>query len=192
MKPNKRKLLSLICCLLLILCLLPIQAPKVKAINNVWIEVMSRRVGMKATYKFHFSLEKTLAVHHYIKLIFPKEVTFPPKDPNPPPPKDPGEVPPPRDPTQPPGGSDPGQDLPIIDYAENSLKFNSHIELDPSKEGYKEQSLFQMWLEYAIQPNLDFISVKFLPKQNQPPWRVLPMKLWRVKSVYHKVCQRFE
>jgi hypothetical protein len=138
MKPNKRKLLSLICCLLLILCLLPIQTPKVKAINNVWIEVMSRRVGMKATYKFHFTIEKTLRVHQYIKLIFPKGTTMPPEDPNPPPPKDPGEVPPPRDPTQPPGGSDPGQGLPIIDYAENSLKFNSHIELDPSKEGYKD------------------------------------------------------
>jgi hypothetical protein len=109
----------------------------VSAINNVWIDVTPRKVGLKATYKIHFTIEKTLAVHQYIKLVWPKGTTLPPL---------------PEDETKRKEelkriieamsiGLSPCsacQGLPIIDYNENSLKFNTHIELDPSKEGYKD------------------------------------------------------
>jgi len=107
------------------------------AINNFKMEVTPRKVGVKATYKFHFSIEKTVKVHEWIKLWWPKECTLPPL------PEDEhkrkeelkriiesmsiGLSP-----------CSSCQGLPIIDYEENSLKFNSHIELDPSKEGYRD------------------------------------------------------
>lgn len=110
---------------------------KASAINNVWVEVLPRKVGMKATYKIHFSLEKVVKVHDWIKLTWPKGTTLPPL------PEDEharkeelkriieamsiGLSP-----------CSACQGLPIIDYTENSLKFNSHIELDPSKEGYRD------------------------------------------------------
>ena len=134
------KLCSLLCSVLLCLICLPPRPAKVKAIHHVWMEVATRKVGMKATYKFHFSIEKTVKVHDWIKLYFPKEATLPPlpEKKEPPPPKDPGEIPPPRPPGPGFGNCDDCVGLPIIDYEENSMKFNSHIELDPSKEGYRD------------------------------------------------------
>jgi hypothetical protein len=132
----KKFVVSMLCVVLVSGIFIP-YSKKVSAINNVWIEVFPRKVGLKATYKIHFSLEKTLAVHQYIKLVWPKGTTLPPL---------------PEDETKRKEelkriieamsiGLSPCsacQGLPIIDYNENSLKFNSHIELDPSKEGYKD------------------------------------------------------
>lgn len=133
------KLCSLLCSFLLCLICLPPRPAKVKAIHHVWMEVATRKVGMKATYKFHFSIEKTVKVHDWIKLYFPKEAILP-GDPekDPPPPKDPGKIPSPRPPGPGFGNCDPCEGIPIFNYEENSMKFNSHIELDPSKEGYRD------------------------------------------------------
>jgi len=137
MKVCFKKSISMFVCLILSFGILISYSKPASAISNVWIEVFPRKVGLKATYKIHFSLEKKLEVHKYIKLVWPKGTTLPPL------PEDEharkleltriieamsiGLSP-----------CSACQGLPIIDFKENSLQFNTHIELDPAKEGYKD------------------------------------------------------
>lgn len=137
MKRGFFKVLSISIALMIGFGFMAFYSKPVSAINNFWMEVVPRKVGVTATYKFHFSIEKTVKVHEWIKLWWPKECTLPPL------PEDEhkrkeelkriiesmsiGLSP-----------CSSCQGLPIIDYEENSLKFNSHIELDPSKEGYRD------------------------------------------------------
>jgi hypothetical protein len=109
------------------------------AIKDHWMEVVPRKVATGATYKFHFSIEKKLEVHDWIKLWWPVESTFPkiPEDPaarN-------------KELTRIIESMSIGlspcsacQGLPIIvdTPTEKSIQFNSHIALDPAIEGYRD------------------------------------------------------
>ncbi|HOI24635.1 MAG TPA: stalk domain-containing protein [Caldisericia bacterium] len=109
------------------------------AIKDHWMEVVPRKVATGATYKFHFTIEKKLEVHDYIKLWWPVESTFPviPEDPaarN-------------KELTRIIESMSIGlspcsacQGLPIIvdTKTEKSIQFNSHIALDPAIEGYRD------------------------------------------------------
>lgn len=137
MKRGFFKVFSVFVALVISFGFLTFYSKPVSAINNFKMDVVPRKVGVTATYKFKFSIEKTVKVHEWIKLWWPKECTLPPL------PEDEhkrkeelkriiesmsiGLSP-----------CSSCQGLPIIDYEENSLKFNSHIELDPSKEGYRD------------------------------------------------------
>jgi hypothetical protein len=109
------------------------------AIKNHWMEVIPRKVATGATYKFHFTIEKKLEVHDYIKLWWPVESTFPiiPEDPA-------ARA---KELTRIIESMSIGlspcsacQGLPIIVDTPNekSIQFNSHIALDPAIEGYSD------------------------------------------------------
>lgn len=126
------KLLKKVFSVLVVFCLLlgvsvskPVPA---RAIHDFWMELSSPRPGANSIYKFHFSIEKTVKVHDWIKLVFPPGTTLEKTPTFPPPP-------------EPPSPCRACQGIPIItNLADGSieLKFNSHIELDPSKEGYRD------------------------------------------------------
>ena len=137
MRGSFKKLSSLFLCFILITGILTFIPKPASAIKNVWVEVLPRKVNTIATYKIHFTIEKVLHVHEWIKLMWPPDTKLPelPEDPH-----DRNErlkqiiesmsI-----------GLSPCsscQGLPILDYDEISLKFNTHIELDPSKEGYSD------------------------------------------------------
>ena len=126
------KLLKKVFSILVVFCLLlgvsVIKPAPARAIHDFWMELSSPRPGANSIYKFHFSLEKTVKVHDWIKLVFPPGTTLE---------KTPAFPPP----SEPPSPCRPCQGFPIINnLADGSieLKFNSHIELDPSKEGYRD------------------------------------------------------
>lgn len=121
--------------------------PGVKAISDLNIEINPKICGQKADYRFSFALEKTIMVHQWIKFNFPKGSLL-----SPPIPENNedrierlkeigtainfcgSETPPPQ-------GWDPCKSLPIIEIEKDSsltIKINSWLELDPSKEGYKD------------------------------------------------------
>jgi len=109
------------------------------AITDHWMEVLPRKVDTGATYRFHFTIEKKLLVHDWIKLWWPVEVTFPKI------PEDPSERK--KELTRIIESMSIGlspcsacQGLPVIvdTPTEKSISFNSHIELNPEIEGYKD------------------------------------------------------
>ena len=137
MKLCFKRVLSFSLSIIFILGFLALLPKPAKAINNVWMEVLPRKVSSKATYKIHFSIEKKLEVHDWIKLVWPQDTKLPPL------PEDPIK----RDEERKriiesmSIGLSPCsacQGLPIIDYKENSLMFNTHIALDPTIEGYQD------------------------------------------------------
>jgi hypothetical protein len=94
-----------------------------KAVSNVWVEVSNPRPGANSDFKFHFTLENKLLVHEFIKIIFPKGFSYK------------------KTITGTVDRKNPDYNVPIItDYPDGSFSFafNTHIELDPSKEGYKD------------------------------------------------------
>ncbi|HOI25757.1 MAG TPA: stalk domain-containing protein [Caldisericia bacterium] len=112
------------------------------AIHSFRMEVRPRVANKAATYRFHFTIEKLLEVHDWIKLGFPKGTIIEPPLPEEKVARDArlkqiiesmsiGLSP-----------CSACQGLPIIafypDGSMQSLTFNSHIELDPSKEGYRD------------------------------------------------------
>ena len=113
----KRKSFSLLAILVLLIpFVISFPLDKVFATKNVWVEVEPNNCGSIATYKIHFTLEKTLHVRDWIKIIFPYDSEFPEEFPEPP--KSPCTKP------------------PEIDYEERSFKIFSPLELDPVKVGY--------------------------------------------------------
>ena len=109
-------------------------------IQNFYLEIKPRKVGLQATYIFHFTIEKKIEVHQSITLVWPPGTTI-----NPPLPEDPKEknerlkqiiesmsI-----------GLSPCsscQGLPIIETDKQGflkLTFNTHIELNPDIPGYK-------------------------------------------------------
>jgi len=114
--------------------------PTALGIKDFHMTIQPRKVGVPATYKFIFTIERKMEVHDWIKLGFPKGTII-----EPPIPTDPHEkevrlkqiiesmsI-----------GLSPCsacQGLPIIQYYDDgsmeSLMFNTHIALDPNVEGY--------------------------------------------------------
>jgi len=124
-----RKFVVILCSLTLVFGVTYSKVTPVKAIYNFWVEVSDPSVGVIPTYKFHFSIEKKLEVHKYIKMIFPPGTTYT-KDPRPH-----NETSILFDPFEPYRG------VPIIGEEPDgsvSLQFNTHIERDPKKEGYRD------------------------------------------------------
>lgn len=137
MRGSFKKLCSLFLSFILVSGIIVFIPKPASAIKNVWIEVLPRKVGVVATYKIHFTIEKVLYVHDWIKLMWPPDTKLPEL------PEDPharnerlkqiiesmsiGLSP-----------CSSCQGLPILNYNELSLQFNTHIELDPSKEGYSD------------------------------------------------------
>ncbi|MDD4664250.1 MAG: hypothetical protein PHD83_06285, partial [Caldisericia bacterium] len=134
-----KRVFSLFTCLFIILTGFILLKPAY-AIKDFHMDIKSRQAGKKATYKFIFTIEKIVEVHTEIKLGFPQGTVIEPPIPE----KDPerrerltriiesmsiGLSP-----------CSACQGLPVIDFYDDgtmkSLKFNSHIELDPAKEGY--------------------------------------------------------
>ena len=92
-----------------------------KAIKNFTVEVSNPRPGANSDYKFHFSLENKLRVHEFIAIVFPPGSTY-------------------TESISDQVSYDYSFGLPILTYgADKSLtfKFNSHIDIDPSLEGYQ-------------------------------------------------------
>lgn len=120
-----RKVFSILVVTCLTLGIVAIKPTSTRAITHFWMELSNPRTGANSEYKFHFSIEKRLAVHQYIKLVFPPGTTYQ-KTPYIPPPDNPCLA---------------CQGIPIIEnFPDGSigLKFNTHIELDPAKEGYRD------------------------------------------------------
>lgn len=72
---------NLICCFCIVLIglyFVHTQPVSVLALEKVWMEVYPRRIGAKATYKFHFSLEKKLERKQWIGFVFPPGTTINP------------------------------------------------------------------------------------------------------------------
>jgi hypothetical protein len=105
---------------LLITFVISFPTNKAFATKNVWVELEPNTYLSNATYKIHFTIEKTLHVHEWIKIIFPYDTELPEKFPEP-------------DPALPYNATPPE-----IDHEERSIKFFTHLELDPDKEGYSD------------------------------------------------------
>jgi hypothetical protein len=98
-----------------------------KAINKFWMELSSPRPGANSAYKFHFSIEKRVKVHDWITLVLPPGSKY-------------GQT---SVPDRRPPGTDPCLpcNIPIItNQPDGSIKFKFYIpiELDPTKEGYRD------------------------------------------------------
>lgn len=111
-------------------------------IHTFKMEVRPRVANKAATYRFHFTIEKILEVHSWIKLGFPRGTIIEPPLPEEKAARDArlkqiiesmsiGLSP-----------CSSCQGLPnIVFYSDGSMQsltFNSHIELDPSKDGYRD------------------------------------------------------
>ncbi|MCE5223644.1 copper amine oxidase N-terminal domain-containing protein [bacterium] len=113
---------------------------QIAGIQDIQITVKPRRIGTKATYLVVMKLDKALEVHDWIKVTWPKEAKLP-------------ELP--EDPIERTNelkriiesiyiGASPCsacQGLPEINYRENSIKFNIHMELNPAIPGYEKVNL---------------------------------------------------
>jgi hypothetical protein len=107
------------------------------AVRDIQVTVKPRRISTRSTYLLRFKLEAALQVHDWIKVIWPKESKLPVL------PEDPSErkaelkriiesifI-----------GTSPCsacQGYPEINYKENSIRFNIHLELNPNIHGYEE------------------------------------------------------
>jgi hypothetical protein len=120
-------------CLSILLCLMCLpwlgNFPQAKAITGVKVEAIPNIAGAPAVYKFHFSIEKKVETGDWIILYFPAEIEFPP-------PPDPNIIPPPRHP-----GTPCPRLEPVFDYEKKAISFESHIELNPDIEGYRDISV---------------------------------------------------
>ena len=125
---NLFKITSLIVSVLILLSVCMINPSPVKAIKSFTVEVMNPELGAESGYKFHFTIEKTVEIHDYIKMLLPAGSIFE---------KIPIDTPidPPRPPSPCPSY------YPEVEYQEDNsilIKFISHIRLDPSIAGYRD------------------------------------------------------
>lgn len=131
---HKSKIYFLLFCFLGVI-FLPL-AP-IEAIRDIQVVVKPRRIETRATYLITLKLDTALQVHDWIKVIWPKETKLPML------PEDPVErnlelkriiesifI-----------GTSPCsacQGYPEINYKENSIRFNIHLELNPNIHGYEK------------------------------------------------------
>lgn len=124
----------------MLLCVFFLPGNPLCAIQDIQVTVKPRRIAAKATYLIVLQLEKALEVHDWIKITWPKEAKLPPL------PEDAAErnielkriiesiyI-----------GTSPCsacQGLPEINYRDNSIKFNIHMELNPAIPGYEKVNL---------------------------------------------------
>ena len=113
-----KKISILLAAILLFTSVFVFYTPSTMAISNVWLEVSNRNPGAIPSYTFHLVPGKTIKAHDWIKFTFPKESVI--KEPR----KE--DL---KDPTLP-----PHLGLPIVDYGENSIKFNVHQVYHPGFE----------------------------------------------------------
>lgn len=119
----------------------------VEAITGLNVVVSPAISGQKAEYKFSFTLEKTIMVFQWIKFNFPKGCLLVPPIPE----NNEERIERLKEigraihfcgsETSPSQDWDPCKSLPIIDIEKDSsltIKISSWIELDPSKEGYRD------------------------------------------------------
>jgi hypothetical protein len=110
--------------------------PSVQAIQDFRVEVKPRRISTRASYTLYLKLDKALEVHDWIKIRFPEGTKLPELSTNPERRREElkrivesiyiGTSP-----------CSSCQGLPEINYIENSIRFNVHLGLDPSIEGYE-------------------------------------------------------
>ena len=122
-----KKTISLLVIFVLILGISFIYSDYAKAIKNFKVEVMNKNMGASSDYRFIFTIEKTLNVGKYIKIILPSGTEI--------------ELNPIMD-----------QDdntctfckMDIKYLGDNSIEvlYYSKIELDPSREGYADINLY--------------------------------------------------
>ncbi|MDD4613884.1 MAG: hypothetical protein PHI40_00530, partial [Caldisericia bacterium] len=108
----------------------------VQCVEDISVEVQPRRVSTRASYKLNLKLEKPLQVHDWIKIIWPKGTILPTLPEN----KSERTAELTRIVESIYIGTSPCsacQGLPVIDYRENSIRFNIHLELDPKNPGYE-------------------------------------------------------
>jgi hypothetical protein len=70
---QKKKALCLFLVLIIFFVFCITGLPYANAITNFYIELSDRNPGHLPSYTIHVTLNKTLKVHEYIKIIFPKE-----------------------------------------------------------------------------------------------------------------------
>jgi len=112
----------------------------VTSVQAIQVSVKPRRITTKATYLIELKLEKALEVHDWIKITWPKEAKLPvlPEDQN----ERTAELK--RIIESIYIGTSPCsacQGLPEINYRENSIKFNIHMELNPAIPGYEKVNI---------------------------------------------------
>jgi hypothetical protein len=130
-----KKILIFIVAIFICTSLLSIQTPA-QGVEDISVEVQPRRISTRASYKLNLKLEKPLQVHDWIKIIWPKGTTLPSLPEN----KSERTAELTRIVESIYIGTSPCsacQGLPVIDYRENSIRFNIHLELDPKNPGYE-------------------------------------------------------
>ena len=142
------KLLKKILSILLTFCLLlgvSVSKPvPTKAITKFRMELSSPRAGANSEYKFYFSIEKTVKVHDWIKLVLPPGTRYM------------------KIPTS--GSCLVDMEMPSIGtLPDGSLefKFNVHIELDPEKEGYKNITITLPAKSLVFDGNQKYYTLEF-------------------------------
>jgi hypothetical protein len=120
----------------------------VKAIKNFTIISTSRKISENSEYKFSFTIEKTVELHNYIKMILPAGSKFE------------------KTPIDPPKSSDPFASCykTIIEYQDDKsvlVQFISRIVMDPSIPGYKDINITIPRAGYILDPDGNWYSVKF-------------------------------
>lgn len=165
---------------LLVLCLFFAQfinMDSTKGIQNIETIVRPCRISSRATYIFNLNLELALQVHDWIKVIWPKETKLPVL------PEDPVErtlelkriiesifI----------GSSQCSacQGLPEINYLENSIRFNIHLELNPSIHGYERINIVFTDRVGIINPaKPGFYVVKIATSKEQTPAKSNPYEI---------------
>ena len=102
------------------LLLMGVSIPKASAVEKVYMEITPNYTGTNAEYRFCFTIQKKLKVRQWIQLKFPKDIVFPSEIP---------DVP------------NPYPYCPINvewDMENKTIRFESHIEIDPAVEGYRD------------------------------------------------------
>lgn len=133
----------------------------VSAIVGEGTEVFPPTIGKPAEYKIHFEISKLLKVHQYIAFLFSPGFDY----------KRPSDMTPPL--------PDPGnpcwscKEKPIVEIWDDGsilFKFNSHIELDPSKEGYRHITVIITKENGISNPNESGIYDIQVKTQSEPNW----------------------
>jgi len=130
------------CCIIVLSCgVFLTNLQPAKAIKEFKVDVVPRRTGSIAKYQFHFSIEKKIEVHQWFHIVFPIGTKL-----TPPLPEEEHErtlqlkeIAESINLSLPPCNACMG--LPLIRFEPDgslTLMFNTHLELDPQKEGYRD------------------------------------------------------
>ncbi len=114
---NMKKLLVVLLAFILLPWVFP--SPKAHALKDLVVSVNPALPGALAEHKFHFTIEKRLKIHEWMKFKFPEGTRLPLEE----------DLPPPKLPCVPP---------PEIDHDNNIIKIFTHVELDPEIFGYSD------------------------------------------------------